>query len=78
MNFNNHKSSVARYGKEQRGMPGKQLYAHIFELGHNEIDNMLLKIMDKAGVNEQTRRKEFSARKFKSFFPEGLNPRDIS
>ena len=28
LRFNNHKSSMMRYGKEQRGMGGQKLYAH--------------------------------------------------
>ena len=31
--FNNHSSSLNRFGKEQRGIAGENLYAHFFEGG---------------------------------------------
>ena len=34
LRFNNHKSSMMRYGKGQRGMGGQKLYAHFYTESH--------------------------------------------
>ena len=44
--FNNHKSSLVRYGMGQRGIPGKHLYEHVFE-GHKGFDHVMVNIVDK-------------------------------
>ena len=54
--FNNHKSSLVRYGKGQRGISGEHLYAHFYEEGHEGIENMIVKIIDKTNINEPTTR----------------------
>ena len=35
--FNNHKSSMNRYGNRQRGIAGGDLYTHFFKEGHRGI-----------------------------------------
>ena len=75
--LNNHKSSVTRYGKGQRGMAGEQLYAHFFEPGHNGINDMCIKINDKTDINEPTKREGFWAYKLNSFPLQELNQRDF-
>ena len=75
--FNNHKSSLVRYGKGQRGISGEHLYAHFYEEGHEGIENMAVKIIDKTNINEPTTREEFWAYKLNLFVPNGLNIRDF-
>ena len=75
--FNNHKSSVKRYGNGQRGIPGEHLYAHFCEGGHEGIKDMLVKIVDKTDVSDPTKREGFWAYKLDSFVPKGLNLMDF-
>ena len=75
--FNNHKSSLVRYGKGQTGISGEHLYAHFYEEGHESIENMIVKIIDKTSINELTIRKGFWAYKLSSFVPNGLNIMDF-
>ena len=57
--FNNHKSSLIRYGKGQRGISGEHLYAHFFGVGHEGLSDVSVKIIDKTNVNEPTIREGF-------------------
>ena len=75
--FNNHKSSLVRYGKGQRGISGEHLYAHFYEEGHEGIESMAVKIIDKMNINEPTIREGFGAYKLNPFVPNGLNIRDF-
>ena len=75
--FNNHKSSLVRYGKGQRGISGEHLYAHFYEEGHEGIENMIVKIIDKTNISEPTIKEGFWAYKLNSFIPNVLNIRDI-
>ena len=75
--FNNHKSSLVRYGKGQRGISGEHLYAHFYEEGREGIENMAVKIIDKTSINEPTTRERFWTYKLNSFVPNGLNFRDF-
>ena len=54
--FNNHNSSLVRYTKGRRNMSGGHLYAHFYEEGHEGIENMIVKIIDKTNINEPTTR----------------------
>ena len=54
--FDNHKSSVIRFGKGQRWVPGKHLYKRFFEDGHEELKDMIVKIIDKTNVSDPTNR----------------------
>ena len=75
--FNNHKSSLRRYGMGQCNIPGAHLYAHFFEGGHNGLDDVSVKIIDKCNMNEPTEREGFWVYKLESFMPQGLNSRDF-
>ena len=81
--FNNHKSSINRYGRGQRGqrgqrgMAGEHLYAHFFEMGHRGIEDMLVTIIDQTNTNEPTQREGFWTYRLNSFVPHGLNQRDV-
>ena len=35
--FNDHKSSMIKFEKGQRGIPGEHLYKHFFEDGHKGL-----------------------------------------
>ena len=48
--FNNHKSSLSRYGKGQRGMCGEHLYAHFWKEGHRGLDDVMVQVIDVANV----------------------------
>ena len=61
--FNNHKSSLNRFGKVARGIAGEHLYAHFFESGHNGLED----------VRVPTTREGLWAYKLDSFIPRGLN-----
>ena len=75
--FNNHKSSVKRYGNGRRGILGEHLYAYFYEGGHEGIKDMLVKIVDRTDVSDPTKREGFWAYKLDSFVPKGLNLRDF-
>ena len=64
--FNNHKSSLKRFGKGQRGIVGEHLYAHFYEEGHKGIEDIQVKIIDCTDVNDL------------NFIPKGLNLTDFS
>ena len=55
---------------------GEHLYEHSFQTGKNGLEAIVIKITDRAGVNDPTRRKGFWAYKLDSFVPKGLNIRD--
>ena len=75
--FNNHKSSINRYTKGQRGIPGEHLYAHFFQSDHNGMKDLSVMIIDKTDVKDPTRREGFWAYKLNSFIPLGLNSREF-
>ena len=57
--FNNHKSSVIRYGNGLSGILGEQLYAHFYEGGHGGIKDMLVKIVGRTDGSDPTKREGF-------------------
>ena len=75
--FNNYNSSATRYSNGQRGMVGEQLYTHFFEPGHNGVNDMCIKIIDKMDINEPSRREGFWAYKLNLFTPQELNQRNF-
>ena len=77
MRFNNHKSRLLRYRKGQRGMACEHLYAHFFEVGHEGLSDMAVKIIDKTDFNKPVEREGFWAYKLNTFVPHGLNVRDF-
>ena len=52
--FNNHKRSLKRFGKDQREISGKHLYAHFHEEGHKGIEDIQVKVIDRTDVNDPT------------------------
>ena len=56
MRFNNHKSSLMRYGRGQMGIPGEHLYAHFFEDGHRGLEDVIVMIIDKTDVSKPVER----------------------
>ena len=61
LRFNNHKSSMMRYGKGQRGMGRQKLHTHFYMEGH---------------VNRPNERKIFWIEKLNTYCPRGLNLRE--
>ena len=74
--FNNHKSSVNRYGKGQREICGKHLYSHFYTDGHSGIKDFLVKIIDVTNVNNPTERESYWIEKLCTYIPMGLNVRE--
>ena len=75
--FNNHKSSMNRYGKKQRGIRGEHLHAHFFEEGHLGLEDLEVQIINVTDKRDPTKRESFWAEKINSFVPSGLNVRDL-
>lgn len=75
--FNNHKSSLQRYGRGQRGIPGEYLYAHFFSNGHGGLSDLSATIIDKTNVNNPTEREGFWTYKLNTLIPMGLNTCDF-
>ena len=44
--FNNHKSSLTRFGRGQRGICGEHLYSHFFSEGHSGLTDVILWIFN--------------------------------
>ena len=42
-----------------RGIAGEHLYAHFFENGHNGLEDVRVKIIDKTNVNDPRTREGF-------------------
>ena len=53
------------------------MYEHFFQSGHNGLEDIVVKIIDRADMNDPTRREGFWAYKLDSFVPKGLNRRDF-
>ena len=75
--FSNHKSSMKRYERGQRGIPGEHLYAQFFDEGHVGLADVEVMVIDRTNVNDQTQREGFWAYKLDTFIPKGLNIRDF-
>ena len=71
--FNNHKSSLNRYGRGQRNIPGEHLYSHLFEDGHEGLNDLVVKIIDKMDTSDLTVRESFWVYKLNTFLPYRLN-----
>ena len=74
--LNNHKSSLNRYGKGQRGILGEHLYAHFFDVDHASLPDLSVNIIDKTDFNKPAKREAFWIYKLNTFFPKGLNQRN--
>ena len=57
--FNNHKSSLIRYGKGQKEICGKHLYSHFYTEGHSGIKDFSVQVIDVTDVNNPTERETF-------------------
>ena len=75
---NNHKSSLRRYERRQRGICGKHLYAYFFEDEHIGLGDVSVKIIDVTDVRDPTVREGFWIEKLKCYAPLGLNVMEVS
>ena len=74
--FNNHKSSLSRYGKGQKEICGKHLYSHFYTEGHSGIKDFSVQVIDVIYVNNPTERERFWIEKLKTYILMGLNVRE--
>ena len=75
LRFNNHKSSLLRFGKGQRGICGQGLYSHFFEQGHKGLEDLRVQIIDVTDINKPNERESFWIEKLRTYCPRGLNVR---
>ena len=79
LRFNNHKSSINRFPKGQRGLSGQHLYEHFFEEGYSSLNDFRAQIIDVTDVNiyyKPTERECFWIEKLNTYVPLGLNLRE--
>ena len=76
LRFNNHKSSLLRFGKGQRGICGQGLYAYFFEQGHGGLRDLQVQIIDVTDINKPNERESFWIEKVMTYCPKGLNVRE--
>ena len=76
--FNNHKSSLFRYGRGRRGIPGVHLYVHFFGEGHRGLDDIIVTIIDKTDISKPAEREGFWVYKLDPFVPHELNLGDFT
>ena len=67
--FNNHKSSLNRFYKGERGIEGEHLFPRFCELEHHGLEEVQIKIIDKADRSNPTERE--------GFIPRGPNIKDF-
>ena len=75
--FNNHKSSLRKYGQGISHMADEHLYAHFFGEEHEGLVDLRVIIIDKTNMNDPTQREAFWAYILDTFAPKGLNVRDL-
>ena len=75
--LDNLKSSLNKFSKGQRRIQGEHLYAHLCEPEHKGLEEILIEIIDKAGISNPTERENFWAYKLDRFVPRELNNRDF-
>ena len=73
LRFNNHKSSLNRYGRGQTNVAGQHLYAHFFGEGHSGLSDLSVQVIDCTDVNNPTERESFWIEKLNCYVPNGLN-----
>ena len=76
LRFNNHNSSLLRYGMGQRDICGQGLYAHFFEQGHGRLRDLQVQIIDVTDINKPNQRESFWIEKLMTYCPKGLNVRE--
>ena len=74
--FNNHKSSLNRFGKGQKEICGKHLYSHFYTKEHLGIKDLSVMIIDVTNVYNPTERESFWMEKLCTYIPTGLNVRE--
>ena len=77
LRFNNHKSSLRRYERGQRGICGEHLCAHFFEDEHIGLEDLSVKIIDVTDVRDPTAREGFWIEKLKCYASLGLNVMEV-
>ena len=77
LRFNNHKSSLRRYKRGQRGICGEHLYAHFFGDGHIGLGDVSVQIIDVTDVRDPTVREGFWIQKLKCYVHLGLNLMEV-
>ena len=75
--YNNPKSSLTRYGKGRKRMPGKKLYSHFYGESRLEIKNVEVIIIDIIDLSCPTERESFWAYTLNSCCPQGLSLKDF-
>ena len=71
--YNNHRSSLSRYGKGKREICGQYLYSHFYSEGHTGVEDIQIQIIDVADVSQPTAREGFWIDKLNCYTPRGLN-----
>ena len=51
LRFNNHKSSLNRYGRGQTNVAGQHLYADFFGEGHSGLSDLSVQVIDCTDIN---------------------------
>ena len=75
--FNNHKSSLRKYGQGIRHMAGEHLYAHFFGEEHEVLADLRVIIIDKTNMNDPRRGEAFWAYNLDKFAPKGRTIRKV-
>ena len=78
LRFNNHKSSLNRYGQGIRNINGQHLYEHFFGEGHSGLSDFRVQIIDSTDVINPTERESYWIEKINCYCPLGLNMREES
>ena len=73
MRVNNHRSSLNRYGKGQKGICREHLNAHFWKDGHGGLNDVIVQIIDVTDVRDPTYREAFWTEKLKCYTPLGPN-----
>ena len=78
LRFNNHKSSLNRYGHGIRNINDWHLYEHFFGEGHSGLSDFRVQIIDSTDVINPTERESYWIEKINCYCPLGLNMREES
>ena len=70
--FNNHKSSLRKFGNGNRGICGEHLYAYFFSEGHHGVNEVQVQVIDVTDVARPTVRESYSIDKRNCLAPLGL------
>ena len=67
LRFNNHTSSVMRYGRGQRGICGQKLYAHFYTEGHEGLKDLEAQVIDATDVSRPNERESCNYHQFTGY-----------